>query len=269
MNETIETPNLARRFRPGGNRREDLFLRASCVPRGSRGDGGRGGGAGARATRASGDGCTRVAETSRASPRGRAREDARARASRPPRATPEKNRGTETSTRAKRRGDGRGPWDFQGLFPVSNGAMPPERAGDVEDVPSCAWVATADPRRRSPPCRSSRGRGRIETRVEESRMKETAFSRLQRWFFILFARREKAGAGTRGALRTRAPATGDARRGPASDAEFDWPREPSRYALSASRNGPRVSKKTFQSSLLSREKTKVQKRRSEIRQSTV
>jgi len=121
-----DSPNLARRFRPGGNRREDLFLCASCVPRGSRGDGGRGGGAGARATRASGDGCARVAETSRASPRGRAREDARARASRPPRATLEKNRGTETRMRAKRRGDGRGlSWDFKGSSPCRTGRCPP------------------------------------------------------------------------------------------------------------------------------------------------
>lgn len=110
---------------------EKISFRASSVPRGSRGDGGRGGGAGARAKRASGDGCARVADTSCASPRGRARDDARACASRPPRATPEKNRGTETSMRAKRRGDGRGPWDFhRGLLPrVERGDAPRAQAG--------------------------------------------------------------------------------------------------------------------------------------------
>jgi hypothetical protein len=107
---------------------------------------------------------------------------------------------------------------LQGLFPVSNGAMPPERAGDVEDVPSCAWVATADPRRRSPPCRSSLPVGGVSRhasrRAEWRRLLSVAY--VERWFFILFARREKAGAGTRGALRTRAPATRDARRMPIS-----------------------------------------------------
>jgi hypothetical protein len=146
---------------------------------------------------------------------------------------------------------------LQGLFPVSNGAMPPERAGDVEDVPSCAWVATADPRRRSPPCRSSLPVGGVSRhasrRAEWRRLLSVAY--VERWFFILFARREKAGAGTRGALRTRAPATRDARRGHASDAEFDWPREPSRYARSASRNGPRVSqRRLFKSRLFFRAK---------------
>ena len=50
------------------------------------------GGAGACAKRASGDGCARVADTSRASPRGRARDDARACASRPRARRPKKPR---------------------------------------------------------------------------------------------------------------------------------------------------------------------------------
>ena len=140
---------------------------------------------------------------------------------------------------------------------VERGDAPLPRAGDVEDVPSCAWVATADPRRRSPPCRSSLPVGGVSRhasrRAEWRRLLSVAY--VERWFFILFARREKAGAGTRGALRTRAPATRDARRGHASDAEFDWPREPSRYARSASRNGPRVSqRRLFKSRLFFRAK---------------
>lgn len=248
---------------------EKISFRASSVPRGSRGDGGRGGGAGARAKRASGDGCARVADTSCASPRGRARDDARACASRPPRATPEKNRGTETSCAPNDvgtvgdRGISRGVF-----FPVSNGAMPPERKRDVEGVPSCAWVTTADPRRRSRPCRSSRGRGRIETSVEESRMWETACRLLLRvrcLFFSLLGLR-KASAGARGALRTRAPATRDARRmsisiGPASRADTRL----ARRALG------HVFKEDFLAGLLSREKiqVKAQKRAREIRHLTV
>ena len=108
------------------------------------------------------------------------------------------------------------------FFPVSSGAMPPERKRDVEGVPSCAWVTTADPRRRSRPCRSSRGRGRIETSVEESRMWETAFQSPSRSLFVLFSSRvEKSGRG--GARRASNPRARDARR--ASDADFDWPRE--------------------------------------------
>ena len=161
----------------------------------------------------------------------------------------------------------------KGSSPCRTGRCPILRAGDVEDVPSCAWVATADPRRRSPPCRSSLPVGGVSRhasrRAEWRRLLSVAY--VERWFFILFARREKAGAGTRGALRTRAPATRGARRGHASDAEFDRPREPSRYARSTSRNGPRVSQRRLFKSRrsLSREKTKVQKRRSEIRHPTV
>jgi hypothetical protein len=208
--DAVKTDGVRRISRWSFHRREDFFS-ASSVPRGSRGDGGRGGGAGARAKRASGDGCARIADTSCASPRGRARDDARACASRPPRATPEKNRGTDeyarqtTWGRSGDRGISRGVF-----FPVSNGAMPPERKRDVEGVPSCAWVTTADPRRRSRPCRSSRGR--IETSVEESRMWETAFQSPSRSLFFSLLGLRKAGAGARGALRTRAPATRDARR---------------------------------------------------------
>jgi hypothetical protein len=200
----------------------------------------------------------RVLQTPPAHRRAAARAMMRARAHRVPRARrPKKTAGPKRVARQTTWGRSGTFMGLQGLFPVSNGAMPPERAGDVEDVPSCAWVATADPRRRSPPCRSSLPVGGVSRhasrRAEWRRLLSVAY--VERWFFILFARREKAGAGTRGALRTRAPATGDARRGHASDAEFDWPREPSRYARSASRNGPRVSqRRLFKSRLFFRAK---------------
>lgn len=193
------------------NRREDLFSRASRGSRGSRGDGGRGGGAGARAKRASGDGCVRVRETSRASPRGRARGDARARASRPPRASPGKNRGTETRVAPNDVGTVGDRVALPRALPRVVRGAPAGRARDVEDVPSCAWVATADPHRRSRPCRSSRGRGRIETRVAKSRMRETAFESSPRSFFILFpSGSRKSGRGR--ARRASNPRTRDSRR---------------------------------------------------------
>jgi hypothetical protein len=233
-----------------------------CAPRACREGAGGTGGAGAgpaRARRARRATDARVLRKPRAHRRAAAHARMRARAHRVPRARRSKK--TAGPKRVCAPNDVGTVGDFHGtsraLPRVERGDAPLPRAGDVEDVPSCAWVATADPRRRSPPCRSSLPVGGVSRhasrRAEWRRLLSVAY--VERWFFILFARREKAGAGTRGALRTRAPATRDARRGHASDAEFDWPREPSRYARSASRNGPRVSqRRLFKSRLFFRAK---------------
>ena len=169
------------------HRREDFFSRLECAAREPGGRGARGRRRRSREARVGRRmrACRR--HLLRIAARPRARCSARVRIASPARDARKKPR-DRNELRAKRRGDGRGPWDFQrGLLPVSNGAMPPERERDVEGVPSCAWVTTADPRRRSRPCRSSRGRGRIETSVEESRMWETACRLLLRVRCLFFS----------------------------------------------------------------------------------
>ena len=97
-------------------------------------------------------------------------------------------------------------------------------------------------------------------------MWETAFQSPSRSLFFSLLGLRKAGAGARGALRTRAPATRDARRmsisiGPASRADTRL----ARRALG------HVFKEDFLAGLLSREKiqVKAQKRAREIRHLTV
>ena len=171
--------------------------------------------------------------------------------------------------RAKRRGDGRGPWDFQrGLLPrVERGDAPRAQAGRGRRTFVCLGNNSIPSSSKSSlPLIARSGAYRdASRRAECGRLRVRLLLRVRCLFFSLLWLR-KAGAGARGALRTRAPATRDARQmsisiGPASRADTRLARRALGHAF----------KEDFLAGLLSREKiqVKAQKRAREIRHLTV